>query len=85
MSRDWPTRRLAFAVEYDGTGYAGWQIQPAQSTIQGTLAEAIAQVVGHAVEVQGASRTDAGVHARDQRAAVSVRHPIRCGQVLEPA
>lgn len=77
--RAWPARRLGFAVAYDGTGFAGWQIQPAQRTIQGCLMEAVAAVVGHPVEVQGASRTDAGVHARDQRAAVTIRHPIRCG------
>lgn len=73
----WPQRRLAFAVAYDGTGYAGWQVQPDQTTIQGCLEAAIAQVVGHPVGVQGASRTDAGVHARDQRAAVTIQHPIR--------
>lgn len=78
MNPDWPARRLAFAVEYDGTGYAGWQIQPDQRTIQGTLATAIEAVVAHPVEVQGASRTDAGVHARDQRAAATIHHPIRC-------
>lgn len=73
----WPARRLAFAVAYDGTDYAGWQVQPGQSTIQGSLEAAIARVVQHPVGVQGASRTDAGVHARDQRAAVTIHHPIR--------
>lgn len=73
----WPARRVAFAVAYDGTGFAGWQVQPHQATIQGALEDAIAAVVGHPVQVQGASRTDAGVHARDQRGATTIHHPIR--------
>ncbi|MEZ4468247.1 MAG: tRNA pseudouridine synthase A [bacterium] len=74
----WPERRLAFRVEYDGTDYAGFQRQAGGLlTIQGALEEAIGGLVGHEVTVQGASRTDAGVHARDQRAAVTIAHPIR--------
>jgi tRNA pseudouridine38-40 synthase len=73
----WPARRVAFAVAYDGTGFAGWQVQPRQKTIQGALEEAISAVVGHPIQVQGASRTDAGVHALDQRGAATIHHPIR--------
>lgn len=73
-----PLRRLAFRVEYDGTGFHGWQKQPnSQPTIQESLEHAIAEVVGAEVRVEGASRTDAGVHALDQLAAVNIRHPIR--------
>jgi len=70
-------RRFAFRVEYDGRGYHGWQRQQnAAPTIQGVLEEQISQLLGQQVELKGASRTDAGVHARDQLAAVSLRHPI---------
>jgi len=56
-------------VAYDGTDFAGWQVQPGQRTVQGTLADAVARMAGHPVTIRGASRTDAGVHAADQVAA----------------
>jgi len=61
-------RRKAFAltVAYDGTRYAGWQIQPNGLAIQQVLADAVHKVVGHSVQVQGSGRTDAGVHAIGQ-------------------
>ena len=49
---------------YDGTAYHGWQIQPNGSSIQATLMEALSTLLRRPVEVTGAGRTDAGVHAR---------------------
>jgi len=73
-----PARRLAFRVEYDGTAYHGWQSQPdGHRTIQGTLADALQAFFGEPISVDGASRTDAGVHALDQLAAATIEHPIR--------
>ena len=61
------SRRIAFRVEYDGTGYSGWQKQlNTPTTIQQSLEEAWSAFVGHDVTIQGASRTDAGVHALGQ-------------------
>jgi len=59
-----PTFKLV--LEYDGTSYHGWQVQPNLPTIQGTLEGVISQVSQHKASVTGAGRTDAGVHAMGQ-------------------
>lgn len=56
-------------LAYDGTNYAGWQVQEGQGrvkTIQGTVEKALALITGERIRVTGAGRTDAGVHARGQ-------------------
>jgi tRNA pseudouridine38-40 synthase len=59
--------RYRATVEYDGTDYAGFQVNPGKRTVQGVLEAALARL-GDGVEqrVDGAGRTDAGVHAREQ-------------------
>lgn len=60
------TRNYRAIVEYDGTHYAGFQIQANQPTIQGELEKALERVAQEFVRVNGAGRTDAGVHAHGQ-------------------
>jgi len=62
------TRNIKLILEYDGTAYAGWQIQPGLPTIQGALAGALKEQTGTEHRITGASRTDAGVHAIAQAA-----------------
>ena len=59
-------RRVKLTVAYDGTAYAGWQIQPNGPTLQATLEKVLARILQDPVRVRAAGRTDAGVHAREQ-------------------
>lgn len=60
-----------FKIQYDGTRYHGWQRQKNSSdTIQGRIEQVLSRQMGHPVEIDGAGRTDAGVHAREQVANV---------------
>ncbi len=60
------TRRLMAIVEYDGTDYAGFQVQRGERTIQGEIERALAAATQEEIRIIGAGRTDAGVHARGQ-------------------
>src|SRR3990167_7452811 len=57
---------VALILEYDGSGYHGWQEQTGLNTVQGALEKAISSVADHPVKVVCAGRTDTGVHATHQ-------------------
>ena len=59
---------VLLTIEYDGTAFSGWQRQPEARTVQGTVERVLTELTGVQVTVDGVSRTDAGVHARDQKA-----------------
>lgn len=61
-------KNVLLTIEYDGTGFSGWQRQPEARTVQGTVEGVLSELVGRPVTVDGVSRTDAGVHACDQKA-----------------
>lgn len=56
-------KRIKLIVAYDGTAYAGWQLQPEQPTVEGKLNKALSELLGEDIVVIGASRTDSGVHS----------------------
>jgi tRNA pseudouridine38-40 synthase len=69
-------RNIKLTLQYDGSRYHGWQIQPGKRTIQGELVEAVSNLVGVRTYVHGASRTDAGVSALGQVALFEIDSPI---------
>lgn len=69
-------RNLKLILSYDGSDFAGWQVQPNAATVQGTLASAIGRVTGQKVLPQGSGRTDAGVHALAQVATFATESKV---------
>jgi tRNA pseudouridine38-40 synthase len=59
-------RTLKLTLAYDGSAYAGWQVQQGQKTVQGVLEAALARITGQPVRAVASGRTDAGVHALGQ-------------------
>ena len=68
--------RFAFAIEYDGRPFVGWQRQADGASVQQRIEDAIGRVTGEDVRVHGAGRTDAGVHALGMRAHADIAKPI---------
>jgi tRNA pseudouridine38-40 synthase len=64
-------RTLRLVIEYDGTEFFGWQVQPGRPTIQGILTDVCGKILRGPVRIVGASRTDAGVHALGQVASLT--------------
>ncbi len=75
--------KYKLTIEYDGTSYRGWQTQLNARSIQATLLDAAKKILGHNIELQGAGRTDAGVHALAQVAHISADRKMRPQILLE--
>lgn len=79
---DAPPGRLSFmrtiklTIEYEGTGYAGWQIQPNGVSVQEVLEKALARLTGETIRLCSSGRTDAGVHAKGMVAAFRIGKSI---------
>ena len=71
--------RYFIYLEFDGSAYSGWQIQPHSPSVQQTLEEALALFLRQNVSVTGAGRTDAGVHASEMVAHFDLDEPQDCG------
>ena len=76
-----PTYRLL--IEYEGTKFAGWQVQASGRTVQGVLLDTLRTITGErGLDLQGAGRTDAGVHALGQVASLRCRAPLNSGKLF---
>ncbi len=63
-------KNILLTIEYNGKDFAGWQIQPESRTVQGEVERAVSKMAGAPTKVEGTSRTDAGVHAHNQKATI---------------
>lgn len=70
-------------IEYDGSGFSGWQRQRGVRTVQGELETALSYVTGEAVQIHGTSRTDAGVHALGQQASFRGEFGIPTERIMQ--
>ncbi|MEX0611398.1 MAG: tRNA pseudouridine(38-40) synthase TruA [Pirellulales bacterium] len=75
-------RWLKLTVAYDGGAYAGWQVQPDKSTVQGVFEDAWHQITHESVRATAAGRTDAGVHALGQVVGVSTESRLSNDELL---
>lgn len=75
-------RNIKITIEYDGTGYHGWQRQPNGITIQEVLENKLALITNGKVRLIGSGRTDAGVHAVGQVANFKTETKIECRNLL---
>ena len=75
-------RNLKLILAYDGECFHGWQHQPGVRTVQEVLRDAARRIIRHPLEVIGASRTDAGVHARGQVAHLRTSCEIPTGNIF---
>lgn len=77
-------RNFALTLSYDGSRYRGWQKQGnTGATIQGKLEDSLTRLLSQPVEVSGAGRTDAGVHARQQTATFRAETALSCAEILD--
>lgn len=74
--------RYKMTIAYDGTNYAGWQVQPGKTTVQGEIERAIEHLTGHHIRIHHSGRTDSGVHAKGQVAHFDLKEPADTGRFM---
>ena len=76
-------KNVLLQIEYDGTGFSGWQRQPGIRTVQGRVEAVLSGLLGQDVTVSGCSRTDAGVHAKAEMAVFRADVPMPCENLVK--
>lgn len=74
-------RNIRIVLEYDGTGFCGWQSQKSGKSIQGTIQGTLEKITGEKIKLIGSGRTDAGVHALGQVANFKLQSPISLSKI----
>ncbi len=72
--------RYKMTIAYDGTNYAGWQVQPHQRTVQAEIERVLKHLTGRELRIHHSGRTDAGVHAKGQVAHFDLEKPVEPGR-----
>ena len=75
-------QRVLLHLAYEGTAYAGWQVQPGEDTVQARVEAALSRLCDRPVRVHGAGRTDAGVHAEGMPAHFDLQRPFATDALL---
>lgn len=75
-------RNLLLKIQYDGSGYHGWQVQENAQSVQGVFQEALQKVLGMQPDIKACSRTDTGVHAREFCISMKLNHGIPCERLV---
>lgn len=75
-------RNILITIEYDGTGFCGWQKQQDKRSVQSEIEKALSIVCACPIKINGTSRTDAGVHAIGQRASFSGDFKIPTDRII---
>ena len=76
-------RNFKLTIEYDGSRFSGWQVQPGRRTVQGKLYEALGEIAAGDVKIVGAGRTDTGVHAAGQVASAALETAMSTNVLLK--
>jgi tRNA pseudouridine38-40 synthase len=80
VKQDAMTQRYKMTIAYDGTEYAGWQVQPDKNTVQAEIERVLKHLVGEDIRIHHSGRTDAGVHAKGQVAHFDLDKVIQLGR-----
>jgi tRNA pseudouridine38-40 synthase len=76
-------KNIRLEIEYDGTNFSGWQIQPKRRTIQEEIEKGLEKILKEKVNLIGAGRTDAGVHALGQVANFKTKNKLKIENILK--